>query len=452
VTGTAPVDRKFEARLHEVVPRFEDRATAEFLAGLPNDAVMTRLGELGPESVVFTTGYFQDGDGRYFVPREAVRAMVVAANAPVYGPFDTFIGTGIVGGYMSTFSAIGREAGRAVKEILAGTAPASLRLPEVMPATLNLDWGQARRWGIDEDAIPGDAVVHFKQPPFLEEHRNEAIAATSVFLFQGGLIGWLLVERHRRRLAELAVQKQRFELTHASRLAVAGELTASIAHDINQPLGAILSNADAADLILESGGGQREELRAILADIRRDDLRAGAVIQRLRALLAKKAVQRRPFDLIEAVIDAAAVLRAEARRRRMTLEVRSETTAAPMVGDRVQIQQVVINLVLNAMDAMADMPEDRRAVVVSIERLAGNIAMTVRDQGNGIVSEHLPQLFDSFFSTKRTGMGLGLSIARSVCEAHGGRIWAENAPGQGAVFHVECPAATGAGTPSGESA
>ena len=172
------------------------------------------------------------------------------------------------------------------------------------------------------------------------------------------------------------------------------------------------------------------------------------MIGRLRGLLAKQAVERQPFDLIEAMIDAAAVLRAEARRRRMTLEIRPAMTAATMVGDRVQIQQVLINLVLNAMDAMADMPEDRRAVVVSLETLAGRIAMTVRDQGNGIAPEHLPQLFESFFSTKLTGMGLGLSIARSVCEAHGGRIWAENAEGQGALFHVELPAAGGAGRPS----
>jgi signal transduction histidine kinase len=452
VTGTSAVDRKFEARLREVVPRFADRATPEFLAGLPTAAVLERLGELGAESVVFTTGYFQDGDGRDFVPREAARDMASAANAPVYAPFDTFIGTGIVGGYMPTFAAIGQQAGQAVREILAGAAPASLRLPEVMPSTLNVDWRQVRRWGIDEDAIPSDAVVHFKPSAFLDEHRNEAIAAVVVFLLQGGLIAWLLAERRRRRLAELAVQKQRFELVHASRLAVAGELTASIAHEINQPLGAILSNADAADLILKAGpecaGDRREELREILADIRRDDLRAGAVIQRLRALLAKKAVERRPFDLIQAVIDAAAVLRAETRRRRMTLEIRSAMTAARIVGDRVEIQQVLINLVLNAMDAMANMPSDRRAVVVSLERRGGNIALTVRDQGNGIAPEHLPQLFESFFSTKRKGMGLGLSIARRVCEAHGGRIWAENAEGQGALFHVELPAASGAGRPS----
>ena len=448
VTGAATWDREFEARLRDEVSRFKDRATAEFLAGLPTGAVLKRLGELGGDAVVFTPGYFQDGEGRNFAPREAARIMAAAATAPVYGPFNTFIGTGIVGGSMPNFAAMGRQAGQIVNGLLDGAAPASLRLPEIMPNTLNVDWRQVRRWGIDENAIPGDAVVHFREHSLLEAHRNDLIIAATVFLLQTGLIAGLLVERRRRRLAELAVQKQRSELAHASRLAIAGELTGSIAHEINQPLGAILSNADAADLILESGADRRDELRVILADIRRDDLRASAVIHRLRALLARQEVERQPFDLNEAMSDVESVLRAEARRRRVTLDIRPATTAATMVGDRVQIQQVLINLLLNAMDAVADLSEDRRTVVVSVEKAASGIAITVRDRGHGIAPEHLPKLFDSFFSTKRQGMGLGLSIARTLVEAHDGRIWAEHGPGEGALFHVEWPAAGATGLPS----
>ena len=138
--------------------------------------------------------------------------------------------------------------------------------------------------------------------------------------------------------------------------------------------------------------------------------------------------------------DVEPLLHAEARRRQATLDIRPVPTAVTVVGDRIQIQQVLINLVLNAMDAVADVPEERRTVVVSVENAAGGIAIAVRDRGHGIAPEHLPKLFDSFFSTKRKGMGLGLSIARTLVEAHGGRIWAENGPGEGAVFHVELPA------------
>jgi signal transduction histidine kinase len=374
--------------------------------------------------------------------------MAAASRAPVYGSFSSHIGSGIVGGYMPSFEAIGRQAGQVVSELLAGADPRSLRLPEAVPQALNVDWRQVRRWGIDESAIPRDAVVHFKAPTLLEAYRHEAIAAAGVLALQAGLIGWLLVEHRRRRLAESAEHTRRLELAHASRLAVAGELTGSIAHEINQPLGAILSNADAADLILEAGGDRRDELRGILADIRRDDIRASEVIRRLRTLLAKHEVERKPFDLNDAVREIESVLGAEARRRHSTLDVRPAPAPVAVVGDRIEIQQVLINVVLNALDSMADRPEEQRTVVVSVENVSAGADVAVRDRGHGIAPEHLPRLFDPFFTTKRDGMGLGLSIARTVVEAHGGRVWAENGPGEGAVFHVELPARRAAGTSS----
>lgn len=452
VTGASGRDQGWEARLRSEVPRFKERASAEFLAGLPTAAVLKRLGELGNDSVVFTTGYFTDGDGRSFTPRESVEAMARAATAPVYAPFNTFIGSGIVGGRMPNYAAMGRQAGEIVNALLDGAEPASLRLPEIMPTTLNVDWRQVRRWGIDETAIPGDAIVHFREPGLWEKHHKELIAGAIVFLLQAALIAWLLFERRHRRLAEQANQKQRFELAHASRLAVVGELTGSIAHEINQPLGAILSNADAAELMLESGADRRGDLREILADIRRDDLRASEVIRRLRLLLTRHEAERQAFDLNDVVIEMASLLRSEVQRRGMSLDIQTAPTSATLVGDRIQIQQVLINLVLNAMDAVADLPESRRTILVSVAMQAGANTITVSDRGHGIAPEHLPQLFDSFFTTKPQGMGLGLSIARTIVEAHGGRLHAENRPGGGALFRIEWPATDAKAKPSVEVA
>jgi signal transduction histidine kinase len=440
VTGASRRDRDWEAQLRREVPAIVGNVTVEYLAGMPTPLLLKRLGELGADSVVFTPGYYEDDNGELFNPRDSASLIAAASSAPVYGPFDTFIGTGVVGGRMPSFEGMGRQAAQIVNEILSGTAPASLHLPTVSPMALRVDWRQVKRWGIDEKKIPADAVVSFRDPTFWEAYHNVAVAIGAIILVQAALIASLLVERRRRRSAELAVQKQQTELEHASRLAIAGELTASIAHEINQPLGAILTNADAADLMLQSGVDRRDDLRRILSDIRRDDQRASDVIRRLRTLLAKHEFERRAFDLNETLSDVENFLRTEARQRHVILDLRRAPAPIAVIGDSIQIQQVLINLVLNAMDAVADLPEDRRAVLVSVERAANGMSIAVRDHGRGIAPEHLPKLFDSFFSTKQRGMGLGLSIAKTIVEAHGGRIAAENSVGEGAIFRVDLPA------------
>jgi C4-dicarboxylate-specific signal transduction histidine kinase len=241
-------------------------------------------------------------------------------------------------------------------------------------------------------------------------------------------------------VAESAKDKHRFELAHAARLAVAGELTASIAHEINQPLGAIQSNVAAAAMILDNGAS-RDELQQILEDIRRDNLRASHVIVQLRKLFDKHEVERRIVALGGALADMEMVLRAEALRRRVDLRTAVEDPDASVLGDRVQIQQVLINLVLNAMDAVAGQPDGRRQITVTLSSMRGTASIEVADTGRGIDGAHLARLFDSFFSTKPSGIGLGLSIVRTIVEAHGGTVQAQNRPSGGAAFRVELPVA-----------
>ena len=450
VIGASAQDREWEPLLRRAAAGYQARVSAEFLIGLPFETLLKRLAELPNDAVVVTAGYFGDADGRAFIPRDSVEAMASRATVPVYTPIAPLMGTGTVGGYMAPVDAIAWQAGTTVNRLLDGAAPTGFGPPDTIPSALHVDWRQIQRWGIDPRSIPRDAVVHFRSPTFIEEHRNETIAAALAFLFQSGLIAILLVERRRRRLAEQATERHRFELAHASRRAVAGELTASIAHEINQPLGAMLNNADAAEMILEAGGNRRDELRAILADIRRDNLRASEVIRRLRALLDKHEVERRLIDVNDTVREVEALLASEARRRRVGFDIRADAGATMILADRVQIHQILLNLLLNAMDAVADVPDDRRVVEVLVRPTAERVHITVSDHGHGIAAERMPKLFDSFFTTKRAGMGLGLPIARSLVEAHGGRIWAENGREQGAAFHVELPLPSATGTSSPE--
>ena len=234
-------------------------------------------------------------------------------------------------------------------------------------------------------------------------------------------------------------EEARRDLAHASRLAIVGELTASIAHEINQPLGAILSNADAAEMLLESTPAALDEVRQILHDIRKDDLRASEVILHLRALLRKRELEMQPLDLNVVTSEVLTLVHAESLRRGIVMETDLAVNLPAVRGDKVHLQQVLLNLVLNGMEAMADIPEAKRLAVRTLVNENGCVEIAVTDAGSGIPPDRLRSLFDPFFSTKKEGMGLGLSIARSLVEAHGGRIWAENNVGGGATFRFTVP-------------
>jgi PAS domain S-box-containing protein len=225
------------------------------------------------------------------------------------------------------------------------------------------------------------------------------------------------------------------QLAHAARFAVVGELTAMVAHEVNQPLCAILSNAEAAEILLRSENPPLEEIRNILADIRQDDLRADAAIRSIRSLVHRPEFQSGPVDVAETIDHVLRITAGDALHRRVSMR-REFTSGLPLaVGDRSHLEQVLVILIVNAMDAMKETPEGSRQLLIAacnVDPAAVEIA--VRDFGHGISDANMPQLFDSLFTTKSEGMGLGLSIARSIVAAHGGQIWAENAPGGGAVF------------------
>jgi PAS domain S-box-containing protein len=271
------------------------------------------------------------------------------------------------------------------------------------------------------------------------------IGLTPIPTDAGVLVLCVIVDlTERRRLAE-----SRQELAHAARLALVGELTASIAHEINQPLGAIHNYADAARLLLKSSSPDLDQVQEILGNICKDDLRASEVIRRLRALLSKRDIDRQPLEINELLSDVVLLVRTEVRRRGIRVETKPGDDVPLVLGDKVHLQQVLLNLFLNGMDAMANVPGERRLTVRTGVNGSGSVAIAVSDTGPGILPDRLPRLFDPYFSTKNEGMGLGLSIARSLVEAHGGRIWAENNPGGGATFRFTLP--TGREQPKPES-
>lgn len=231
-------------------------------------------------------------------------------------------------------------------------------------------------------------------------------------------------------------------LAHTMRLAAAGQLTAMVAHEITQPLAAILSNADSGELLLDSDSPPLEEIREIFDDIRRDNLRAHEAIRRIRSLMCKRDVQMAPFDLNETISDVIRLAAGDAARRHVRIWRGFSPDLPPAFGDRASLQQVLLNLLLNGMEAMKDTPvAERRLTVQTMMHNQSILEVAVADCGCGIEPERVPHIFESFFTTKADGMGLGLSIARSIIETHRGRIWAENNATQGATFHFTVRAA-----------
>jgi PAS domain S-box-containing protein len=250
-----------------------------------------------------------------------------------------------------------------------------------------------------------------------------------------------------RKQAEAKVLRQRAELARMARVSMLGQLASSLAHELNQPLGAILRNAEAAELFLQDPSPDLEEVRAILADIRKDDQRAGAVIERMRALMQRRALERRPLDLHLLAGEVVTLVRPDAEMRRVQLAVETATALPPVQGDRVQLQQVLLNLLLNAMEAVHENPPTTRLVTVRARAAGATVEVMVSDTGHGIAEDQLARIFEPFFTSKPNGLGMGLAISRNIIEAHGGRLWAENKPAGGATFHFTLPAAKGDNAP-----
>lgn len=254
------------------------------------------------------------------------------------------------------------------------------------------------------------------------------------------LVGEMVGAALARQRSAIATAEARTELFHVSRLSVAGELTAAVAHEIRQPLTSIAANAAAGLRMLQRRVHPDVEIQEILADIASDNRRASDVISRLGELLRKRELELRPLDINTVVTDVAHLIRAEAGQRDVTIGLTCSRDLPPVPGDRVYLQQVLLNLLLNAMEAMGDLPPARRQVTIRTVRQEARVEVSVSDRGRGLDAAVAPHIFEAFFTTRPDGTGLGLSIARSIIEAHGGAIGAEGRRGGGATFRFTLPA------------
>jgi signal transduction histidine kinase len=438
IGGSSDFDKGWLATARADLSEFSKSYETTYLEGLSIDEFIERVSDVPSDSIILALTIFKDGAGRNFIPREALRQIAATASAPIYGPYQTYIDYGVVGGNTVTFDTLGRTVGDLVLDAIAGKQVADLQAPQTYIA----DARELRRWGLAEKNLPQGTIQMYREKSLWDQHWLAVTGAFGVVLTQAGVIALLLLERRRRQDAESRSRLHLLEAVHLNQSATAGALSSSIAHELNQPLSAIRNNAEAASQLLRGAKPDLELIQQILLDIQEDDQRAGDIIGRMRGLLKKRSeIDWQEFDLNDVTSSAVHIIHGEAERRGITLTTNRPTTALLVRADKVHVQQVVLNLATNAMDAMNDAASHRRILTFATGFEKEKAELCVADTGNGIPEERLSSIFEPFYTTKQAGTGLGLSIARAIVETYGGTISADNQPEGGAIFRMVLPLA-----------
>ena len=568
VSGSSEIDAGWLKSLRTGIEPYEKRITTEYWVGVRYETLLERASHLSRDTIIIFVTVYDDGTGRPFVPAFVVEALAGVASAPVYGPSDTYLGRGIVGGHMTSFESMGTEAADIALDILAGKNPTTIVPRSSENRKFQIDARQLQRWKIPRKNVPAGALVNFNQPTLWEEHRNIVLATILVVILQAIMIAALLIQMLARRRAEAALKeseerwrsvfemstvgvaladrnfsfvaansafqamfgqtedelrglspldlgaegdresltllfeqilegkKQSYEavrefrhrngntiwvhayvsriqggkhslplflatviditdrkraeaasrdalseLARVARLTTMGEMTASIAHEINQPLGAIVANGSAGLRWLSNPTPDLEEARASLKRIVNDGHRASQVIGGIRAMLKKGSSKKEPLDINELVRDVLLFTRGEIESQGIVVRNELKENSSQIWVDRIQLQQVVLNLVMNSIDAMAAVNGRARVLKLSSGQDGiSSVTLRVEDTGAGIDQNVISRIFEAFFTTKANGMGMGLSICRSIVAAHGGRLSFTPGVSHGSVFCLELPA------------
>jgi signal transduction histidine kinase len=439
INGNSPNEQFWQGELLRELKPLEDRIEIRWYDKLSYEDTLKQTASLPPHSAIFWYQMVVDAAGVAHEGDRALTRLYASANAPIFTHDDAFFGQEIIGGPMFSALDLSRKATAAAMRILGGEKPGDIKTPVNQFVAPKYDWRELQRWHISESRLPSGSQIYFREPTVWNLYSWQISFIVTVILTQAGLISILLREHRRRQLAEVQARQRMAELAHVNRFSTAGELTASIAHEINQPLGSILTNAETANAILQSPTPDIAELKEIMRDILQDDRRAAEVIRRIRSLLKKAPFELKNLDLNDLVRQAVDFLSSLTVGRKVELVNVVTPDPLPILGDSIQLQQVILNLVVNAIDAMRDTPDEKRIISIRTSRGKSFAELSVSDCGPGIAEDKLKEVFEPFFTSKAEGMGMGLSIARTIVEAHSGQISAENRDGGGALFRMRLP-------------
>ena len=433
ILGATPLERYWTSVFRETFAPFAGRVKFTWVNDLSFEQMLDVVSKLPPHSFVLLGLLMRDASGVTYNEDDALARLHAVSRAPINGMFQHEVGLGIVGGRLYQGELEGMESARMAAKILRGESASNLPPKVIGTRTPLYDWRELRRWHIDETRLSPGSVVLFRQPTTWERYRWQIIAAAAVIVTQGVLILAMFLQLRRRRAAEIArrraeadAQQKRAELAHVSRVAALGELTATLAHELSQPLTAIQTNAGAAQLFLANPERGAGELNETLADILTDAQRADEIIQRLRAMLKRgMPAESAPLDLNNVIRTVERLVRSERVRHEVTVELDLAPDLPSTTGDLIQLQQVVMNLMLNAFTAMdrPDLPRRQLTVRTRASADGSHVLAEFEDTGIGIAPDIVNRLFEPFVTTKPDGLGMGLSICRyQILDQHGGEL------------------------------
>ena len=440
VIGNSPIERYWQDQMRDAFRPFEGRVSFTWFDELSLEEMLKRAALLPSRSAIFFRLLSVDAAGVVHEEGEAISRINAVANTPMFSHTDAFFGQGIVGGPMSIVADVARQAAGVAVRILRVEPPGTIKTPPMEFGKPKYDWRELQHWKISEGRLPGGNEIYFRSAGPWELYRRQIIVGLAALLLQAAIIAWLIIEHRRRNFAEAEANSRRRQVVRLNRVTTANVLSSSIAHELNQPLGAILSNAEAAQMLLKANPPDLTQIGEIISDIIRDEQRAGEIIVGLRNLLNdRKEAKLQALDLNDTVPELVKIVTPEIVRREITLR----TTLAPeelsVRADPIHMLQVIINLVMNGMDAMEGVPRPHNLTIRTRRDAERDLAeVRISDSGTGIPKEDLTHIFDPFVTTKRQGTGLGLPIARTIIESYGGTIWAENRQ-RGAMFCFTMP-------------
>jgi signal transduction histidine kinase len=440
-SGPTNDNQMVELETHEQLQAFESRVKLNYLTNLPLDEVIAKVKSLPERSIVLYQRQTRGVAGQGVAPADAAALVGQAANAPVFVTSDHWIVDGIVGGKVTSQEAMGAEAAQIALRIVNGTSPQKIavRTAELIPI---FNWRQLQRWGISESKLPPGSVVRFKELTFWEQYKWIVAGGLALCVVEGLLITGLLVDRRKLKQTGLDLQNTRNDLAHLARVSAMGEMAASIAHEVNQPLSAIATYGDACVRLLSSEAPDVKRSLEAINHIISDSMRASEVIKRIRALIRKTVPENTPQDLNQIIMEIVAMTEGDIHSKSVVVILNLASDLPVVLGDRVELQQVVLNLILNGAEAMsANRDRARELKISSSQDGAHQIVVSVEDSGVGLNPAQTRSIFEPFVTTKPDGLGLGLAISRTILEAHGGKLWAESNNTSGARFQFTLPPA-----------